>query len=407
MKKLIALASMAVLLCASASFAKKALDEEEMDLVTAAGQPSIIDITVTTTGGDIEGSTNTNSTVFSEISNGNLDTNDFSTAFVEEAQGDANIYTAGGGLNAETDSPFLGFDITGAGALNIDVSDADIDTFSLSVASGSIGTLTATASASASSAFSGATASVSAMHEDSSNTTLVVAEGSQSDLRALVVNNIVGENQIANGINIRSGAASTSDDSDQSNTITQSWGSSYDWTFAEGEAVAGTAAAGGSADGAQGGTGGNLEKVNCVLSDDCGNSSANGGAGGDGGAGGSAAGVVLEHMPLTISSDKISRVVVNSSGDANVNVGEMDSATTQVIVDTGSQTNLAALVVNNIGGRNQIATGFNVAANGSVSLGIVPGNLVLFDSTTTGHATYGGGQSNTINQFRGTPYNQE
>jgi len=272
------------------------------------------------------------------------------------------------------------------------------------------------------------------MNSDSSGVTLLVASGSQSELRAMVVNNIVGENQLAAGINIRSGAESTAAESSQSNTITQSWGATYDWTFAEGSLLAtATPAVGGvnnqsntaTADGGTGGggTGGavsNVQKINCILIENCNVSTAGTGGAGEGGQapnnqavgdieGGDAAAAVgvLQHLPLTIAADKISRVRVNSTGDAYVDVSEMDSSTVTVIVQSDSQTNLAALVVNNIGGKNQIASAFNVAANGAVKIGdanAVPS--VLFDGTVNGLATFGGGQSNEINQFRGTPFQQ-
>jgi len=431
MKKLVALASMAVLLCASASFAKKALDEEEMDLITAAGQPSIIDIEVTTTGvTQAAGSTQTTSEVSSV-----LDSTDQSDLNNSVAQAVLDSTAFAGGLGLDVDIPFIPIDILGSAALNVDFSDADINSFSLTVASGTTGSLTATASASASSSMSGAIASVTAMNQDSSQITLLVASGSQSELRAMVVNNIVGENQLAAGINIRSGAASTDNASTQSNEITQSWGSTYDWTFAEGSLLAtATPAVGGvnnqsntaTADGGTGGggTGGaisNVQKINCILIENCNVSTAGTGGAGEGGQadnnqavagnieGGDAAAAVgvLQHLPLTIAADKISRVRVNSTGDAYVDVSEMDSSTVTVIVQSDSQTNLAALVVNNIGGKNQIASAFNVAANGAVKIGdanAVPS--VLFDGTVNGLAIFGGGQSNEINQFRGTPYQQ-
>jgi hypothetical protein len=258
----------------------------------------------------------------------------------------------------------------------------------------------------------GATASITAMNQDSSVVTLLVASGSQSELRAMVVNNVVGENQIASGINIRSGATSTGDESTQSNTITQSWGASYDWTFAEGSLLA-TSVDAATASNSQDATGGAVSgspKVNCVLSADCGKviTSAENNVGDVIGGDGSTSVGVLPHLPLTISADKIQRVVVNSTGDAIVDVSEMDSSAISVIVDTGSQTNLAALVVNNVGGKNQVASAFNVAANSSVAIGLGSGlPAVVFDSTSPGFAQYGGGQSNTINQFRGTPYQQQ
>jgi hypothetical protein len=415
MKKLVALASMAVLLCASASFAKQAMDEEEMDLVTAAGQPSIIDIEVNTTGlGSNTGTTTSTSNATSTLDN----TNATETSTAETTMFATGV-AAGLGVAVDTDffvipGAFIGASIDGSALLQVDYSDTDIDTFSLSVVSGSVGTLTATASASASSTITGAVASVTSMNQDSSSVFLLVASGSQSSLRAMVLNNVAGENQLASAINVRAGAEATGDESTQSNSIIQSWGASYDWTFAEGAIETTSASAFAEADAtANGGNGtiGTVGKVNCILTTaECGNAN----AGGDGGTATASTSTststdvgVLEHLPLTISADKISRIRVNSNGDAIVNVSEMDSSSISVIVDSDSQTNLAALVVNNIGGRNQVASGINVASNGSVVIGNSGGvPLVVFDSLQLGQGIFGGGQSNDIKQFRGTPYQQ-
>lgn len=444
MKKLVALASMAVLLCASASFAKKAMDEEEMDLVTAAGQPSIIDIEVTTSGNsEASGTTTSSSNVTGEIDATLASEPGTSTA---SAETDPTAFAGNIGIAASVDLPFLGgISASGNGALNIDFADADIETFSLSVASGATGTLTATASAAASSTVNGAMASVTAMNDDSSTVTMLVASGSQSNLRAIVLNNVAGENQLASGVNIQSGVDIAT--GSQSNSITQSWGSTYDWTYAEGSLLATSADAGdggtsgsaatgsnnASASSSPGGDGGDgitlgVNKSPCILSTNCQSADAggSGGAGagsvggdaigdsgdattGDGGAGGAAAADVgvLQHMPLTIAADKISRVRVNSVGDAIVDVSEMDSSSVSLIVDSNSQNNLAALIVNNVGGRNQVATGINASSQGATVIGNSAGlALVVFDSNIAGTADYAQEQSNTINQFRGTPYQQ-
>jgi len=451
MKKLVALASMAVLLCASASFAKKAMDEEEMDLVTAAGQPSIIDIEVTTSGNsEASGTTTSSSNITGEIDASGANTVGTSTA---SAETDPTAFAGNIGIAASVDLPFLGgISASGNGALNIDFADADIETFSLSVASGAVGTLTATASAAASSTVNGAMASVTAMNDDSSTVTLLVASGSQSNLRAIVLNNVAGENQLASGVNIQSGVDVST--GTQSNNITQSWGSTYDWTYAEGSLLATSAAAGDGGDtgsqtvgdnladasstggGGGGGGGGGapnlgIGKSPCILSTNCQSVDSSGGDGGAGGAGAAAAGDannntanntsgdagaggaaaadvgVLQHMPLTIAADKISRVRVNSVGDAIVDVSEMDSSSVSLIVDSNSQNNLAALIVNNVGGRNQVATGINASSQGATVIGNSAGlALVVFDSSIAGTADYGQDQTNTINQFRGTPYQQ-
>lgn len=446
MKKLVALASMAVLLCASASFAKKALNEEEMDLVTAAGQPSIMDIEVTTTGvSEADASTSSISEVTADIDASNLSSGNSADAAVDT--------TAQAGNLAADLEDILPFEfIEGQAALNLTFSDADVESFGLDIGSASSGTMTVVGTATATSDVTGASASVTAMHSDSGAVTLSVQTGSQTELRAMVVNNIVGENQIASGINIQSGAASTG--AEQGNAITQSWGSSYDWTFAAGDLIAtaigvdaGDASvtqednsnveqAGGDGDGDGGNAlsgqvgelAGSIEKVNCIL-EDChvgaeintgGTGTGTGGetvndspasfSAGDITAGDGAASTSTDgyaNLPLTISADKITRLRVNSHGEAVVNVSEMDSSTVTVHVDTDSQTNLAALIVNNIGGKNQVASAFNISANGGVLIGLEAGTAaVVFDSTTTGSAAYGGAQINEINQFRGTPYQQ-
>jgi len=68
----------------------------------------------------------------------------------------------------------------------------------------------------------------------------------------------------------------------------------------------------------------------------------------------------------------------------------------------GSQTALSALVVNNIVGLSQVANGVNVLA---ASVGLNPGLPALQFTQSTG-LTSTLSQTNTINQFRGTPYSR-
>jgi hypothetical protein len=298
-----------------------------------------------------------------------------------------------------------GFDVGAAGALNLDFSDADIETFTLEAFGSASGTLTATASAAASSTVAGAIASVTATNEDNSIVTLTIDPDSQTNLRAIVLNNVAGENQLATAVNIESGVDSAS--GLQENTINQSWGSTYDWTFAPGGVTA-TAAVG---TGGAGGSGGKVinagAMIPCILNaGDCGTVTANGGDGGDGFA--DAAAASFDNIPLTIAADKITKVSVVSSGDAFVDVSEIDKSLTTLLVQTESQTDLAALILNNVAGRNQVATAINVASNGAVVIGNKEGvALVVFDSTQSGAASLSGlNQSNTINQYRGTPFQQ-
>jgi hypothetical protein len=276
---------MAALLCASTSFAKKSMDEEEMELVTAAGQPAVI--------------------------------------VVAGPHGAVTINADEMGLITQT-----------------------IDT------------------------------------------------GSQTNLRALALNNVAGENQVANGVNIQSGAASTNGGK-QINEINQSWGATLDWSAVEGTATA-----------ASGGNGGDVTvsgsitnvKINCVAVGAgvaCAASDvANGGDGGD------AAAVATEGFPLSAYADKIIGVI---GAGGTVNVSQMNAATVTQSILENSQTTLAALALNNVAGMNQVANGFNMTSRGATVVGNSAGTpLIVVDSLSPG-ATYGGEQRNTINQYRGTP----
>lgn len=294
MKKLAALASMAVLLCASASFAKKAMDEEEMDVVTAAGQPAVI---------------------------------------VVDGSGAA---TTGNTINIVADE---------------------------------MGTFTQT-----------------------------LDEMGQNTLRALALNNVAGENQVANGVNIRSGLGTEGALASQTNEINQSWGATFDWSAVEGTAT--VSAAMGGAGPSISGTIGDV-KLTCVAIGQGCEAAATGLdlSGGDGGS----AEAVLPTVRLSAYADKI--IGVTDLGAANtVNVSQMNAATfTQVITDN-AQSNLAALAINNVLGLNQVANGVNLASAGATVIGNQAGiPLVVADAVQQGRAVYDGTQSNVINQYRGTP----
>jgi hypothetical protein len=287
---------MAALLCASTSFAKKSMDEEEMELVTAAGQPAVIIVA------DVDG----------------------------------------GGLSG-----------------NITV-NAD-----------EMGLITQT-----------------------------IDTGSQTNLRALALNNVAGENQVANGVNIQSGAAST-DGGKQINEITQSWGATFDWSAVEGTATAAPGGSGGSVSVSAGGI--NNVKINCVAVNAIACAAADVANGGDGGDGGSAQ---TASFPLSAYADKIIGVVGVSGNGATVNVSQMNATTVTQSVLENSQTTLAALALNNVAGMNQVANGFNLTSRGTTVVGNSAGlPLIVVDSLSPG-TTYGGEQRNTINQFRGTPYSR-
>lgn len=184
-----------------------------------------------------------------------------------------------------------------------------------------------------------------------------VAFGSstQNDLRALVVNNVVGENAVATALNIQSTSASSPGGS-QTNLINQSWGSIVDI----GNSPTVAAGSGGTVNG------------KCVFS-----SCSNGGAGSAG-------------NRLSIYSDEIligSSVFKNPFKDFELNM-------------TGAQNSLAALAVNNIAGINLEATAINILSSTVSVIGGAGSTLTL----AAGTGAVNGTQSNTIHQFRGTPY---
>jgi hypothetical protein len=209
----------------------------------------------------------------------------------------------------------------------------------------------------------------------------------------VVLNNVAGENQLANALNIQSGVLTSS--TSQTNTITQSWGSTYDWSFAPGVAATATASA----------TGGTINADQsmspCILvAGDCNANSVITDA--------VATAATSPAVPLTITADKILVVGVESSGDAVVDVSELNKAVVVLTVDTGSQSNLAAIVVNNVVGKNQVASAINISSGGAVVIGSEAFGAavvarVQFDGNVGGNSTLTGSQANTISQYRGTP----
>jgi hypothetical protein len=186
---------------------------------------------------------------------------------------------------------------------------------------------------------------------------------SQNGLRALILNNVVGENQVHNGINVSAFGSADTISGAQINTITQSWGSVLDFDHV-------------SADGATASATGPTQCVTGVLI--CkGTVTAQGGAG------------------FARALSKGADVIIHAGTEATVTYNPVTSIAAD-ISDT-SQTNLIALVVNNVTGLNQVATGINITNNtldvgvSSIALGAVGG--------------IGGSQVNNINQFRGTPGN--
>jgi hypothetical protein len=199
---------------------------------------------------------------------------------------------------------------------------------------------------------------------------LGIEDNAQHDLRALILNNVAGENQVATNMNIASGAGSGRQD----NNITQSWGSTYDRDFfgsASASANVSVTAEGGKATC-------NAGALICVPK--AGNSA-------------SATASASASTPNIRSSIYADQILL-ADGD----VDYRPETHISMDIQNTAQQGLSALVVNNVSGLNQVATALNIAGN--VGTGPAPGggNVAV---TGGGSAA---GQGNIINQFRGTPF---
>ncbi len=256
---------------------------------------------------------------------------------------------------------------------------------------------------------SGITASgnVSVTFTDTGSFDFNISPNSQTTLRALTVNNIVGENEIANALNISTATATNTNT--QSNTIYQSWGSTKDIGVATVAGVnAGNGGSGGN--GAVGGgatavvvavsVNGQEEHTKCFANcsspatASLGNvTGGNGGNGGNGGAGGNgAAGLIA---PLIMTADQIFDLANVTSSTGTISLSITEAPSYQLNIASGSQTTLAALVLNNVVGKNMIANAINISS-GAIN---VIGDPFIAPTGSGNNAT----QSNKICQFRGTP----
>jgi hypothetical protein len=183
-----------------------------------------------------------------------------------------------------------------------------------------------------------------------------VAPSSQQNLRALILNNVAGENQVHNGINI----GAMEGVGTQFNTITQSWGSILDVGAVTASATATTS----------GGTC-NTGALICKIT----------------------ASATATDARVTVLSKAADQII---HGDGPLTVTYNPVTNIGQDISENSQTGLVALIVNNVAGINQVATGINIA-NASVETATA--------TLTIGAAAGGGnlGQTNTINQLRGTP----
>ena len=190
----------------------------------------------------------------------------------------------------------------------------------------------------------------------------------QSDLSALTLNNIFGENQVANGVNIQAGgggggtAGTGGNSGNQSNTALQSWGSSKAWSARTTEATAGTPGRARCA--------GIIAKCSAT--------------GGDASPGSIAI--------MWAFADEIAAATTNDEDfESNATAANVVITIVAGALEEGSQSRLQALTVNNVFGFNQVANGTNISSGALNADGINAGGSV---------AT---GQGNTADQWRGAP----
>jgi hypothetical protein len=194
-------------------------------------------------------------------------------------------------------------------------------------------------------------------------TALNIQSGAQTALRALVLNNVLGENQVQTGVNI---ASSTAGARNQTNTITQSWGSLNDVTAVT---VAGATVSGASTCN----PGALICRLNPVVA-----------------AGNAALARLTQTADVIIDAGAGSTVTYNPTFFASQTITE------------GSQTDLVALVVNNVVGMNQVGNGVNIAASNTAGTPAVTVGPQISISQT-GNTT-AGNQGNTLQGYRGTPF---
>lgn len=282
----------------------------------------------------------------------------------------------------------------------------------------------------------GGTLSQVAYNEDTAFT-LNIPKDAQVGLRALTIQNVVGELQLLVNLNVLSAQNSVAG-TDQRNFSLQSWGS----TLPDSEtiktatasasanaacsvafacaAAGGTATGGGGAVGAIGGT--NTATVTSTISSPTGgtnsisaqaNQTADGGAGGAGGAATANAAAnsgIIKGNGSTSTSAVVGGTLGSASGDVIIVSKSQPTGVSTVAFDnaakyglsfeSGAQTNLSALFISNVVGRAQMALNLNIAAAG---LNLTPGSG---DSFATPVGSTGPGlitQVNTGLQFRGTP----
>jgi len=216
---------------------------------------------------------------------------------------------------------------------------------------------------------------------DTPNFSINLSEDSQTNLSALVLNNLAGELQMANAINIATFIFGIAPE--QTNSITQSWGATKDWTSSTVAGVTATATAAATASATVTAT---CYKCGVVRAGDA---TATGAA---------AAAASTSPGQIKILTKYADQIIETVDGDIFVE----QNGVSALVLETGSQTSLSALLVNNVVGLSQVANGINVLSGG---VGANPG-LPAFQLSPVTQVLAAGAQSNTIIQFRGTPYSR-
>ncbi len=205
---------------------------------------------------------------------------------------------------------------------------------------------------------------------DTNRAQLVLGADFQAGLKALTVNNTVGENEVSSQGNVMA-SNSTNSQSSQTNTINQSWGSVLDVGY-----LSQNVAKGGS---------GVFSGPKCVF----GPCSTNG--------------TGASNTPARLS--KYADVIIEAlatTGPNTINVQEtpnyeldIGGGSSTAATPVGAQDSLAALIVNNVAGRNLVANAVNISAS-TVDLTLAP--------SISANGGGGTNQTNVIRQYRGSPY---
>jgi len=255
---------------------------------------------------------------------------------------------------------------------------------------------------------------------DDADAVLSFDTDTQSNAQGLVINNLTGENQIATALNIASVVFVNGPS--QTNSITQSWGATKDWTAisvapvtvsvpgvtAAISAAAASSAVGGSAVATQTKTATNnfcstdTGEVKCAANKQGPSANLIGDTEAHGGAAAAAAStsastsaasgaVAISEAKIAVLTMYADQIIDSTAGDIFVT----RQISPMLTFDNGAQANLAALVLNNVAGLNQVATAINILGGG-----VTLSPLAL----ATSQQDFGtSSQSNTIVQYRGTP----